>query len=112
MADIVTFQGWENWDGALLLQAYLGTITYKVFRTDTNAQTGTGSLTVSAVVFDTAQTNSGWPYSDGFNFKFLLPASCFPVGGIAYRVEFIVTPTGLEPFPIVFRAFAQNLLTS
>lgn len=123
MADLITYGAWEdsglqcmarieNWDGDLLLQADMGTITYKVFRTNNNAETGSDSLTISAVIFDTAQTDSGWPYSAGFTFKFLLPASCFPAGGLHYRIEFIVTPTGLEPFPIVFQAFAKNLLTS
>ena len=123
MADRTTFQAWEdsglqcmarveNWDGDLLLQADLGTITYKVFDVATKVETGSDSLTVANVIFDTAQTNSGWPYDDGFNFKFLLPASAFPNGNRKYRVEFIVTPTSAEPFPIVFDAFAQNLLTS
>lgn len=125
MADLRTFQAWEdcglqclarveNWDGDLILQADLGTITYKVFDTTTNTETGTGSLTVANVIFDTAQTNSGWPasFSAGFNFKFLLPATAFPIGDRHYRIEFLVTPTSSQPFPIVFRAFAQNLLTS
>ena len=125
MANRQTFQAWEdsglqcmarieNWDGDLLLQADLGTITYKVFRKDSNAwtETGDGTLVVSAVIFDTAQTDSGWPYDDGFNFKTLLPSSAIPTGGRTYRIEFIFTPSGSQSFPVVFDAFAQNLLTS
>jgi hypothetical protein len=104
----------EDWDGTLLLQAGTGSITYKVFRQDSNAntETGTGTLVIADVIFDTAQTDSGWPYDAGFNFKTLLPASAFPTGGRTYRIEIIITPSGSEPFPVVFDAFAQNLLTS
>jgi hypothetical protein len=96
-----------------LLQADLGTISYKVFRRDQNTytETATGSLTVANVIFDTAQTDSGWPYDAGFNFKYLVPAAAFPTGDRHYRIEFVVTPSGSQPFPIVFDAFAQNLLT-
>ena len=104
-----------NWADALLTQAATTSITYKVFDLDNNnAQTGTGTLTVADVVYDTAQTGGGWPYDDGYNFRYVLPASCFPTGGHKYIAELIFTPAGADPqpFAVVYEIIARKLLTS
>ncbi len=104
-----------GWTGALVTQATLDTITYKVFDLDNNRQqTGSDTLNKAAVIFDTAQEDGSWPYDDGYNFRFLLPASCFPTGGHKYRVEFIFTPVGAdtEPFAVVRDLLADNLYGS
>jgi len=122
--DYQTWWGWENsglqimariegWDGALITQATLTTITYYVYDLETKEQVATDTLTIASVVYDTAQTDSGWPYSDGFNFATILPATCFPNGGRDYRVEVIFDPATGEDFPAVWkRVHAQDLMSA
>jgi len=101
-------------DGALVTQATFGggSIAYKVFDTDNgNAETGSGTLTVADVVFNTVQTDDAWPYDDGYNVRYVLPASCFPVGGHLYRVELIYTPGVGERFADAFDLYALDLLS-
>ena len=107
-----------GWGGVLVTQASLASIAYEVFDLDNhNASTGSGSVTIADAVYDTEQTGSGWPagYSDGFNFAFLVPGSCFPTGGHYYQVEFRFTPAGSnpQPFSLIFeRVFAKRRLGS
>gem|GEM_PF-6175614 len=102
-------------DGTLVNQATFaggGSITYKVFDTDAgNAETGSGTLTVADVVYNAAQDDAAWPYDDGYNVRYVLPASCFPTGSHLYRVELIYTPGTGERFADAFDLFALNLLS-
>ncbi len=92
----------EN-DGTDLLQADLTSIawaTYERCADDPEAVIGSGTLTVSNVVFDTLQTSDGrWDYTKdaaGFNFAFEFPASAFPNGGSRYLLEITFTPSSGE----------------
>lgn len=99
-----------GWTGALVTQATFDSITYKVFDQDRGRQqTGSGTLELAAVVFDTEQNDGSWPYDDGYNFRVLLPATCFPIGGHNYRAEFYFQPTVGEPFALAASIIAAAL---
>jgi len=90
-----------GWDGSLVTQATVSSIAYQVFDLDAALlQTAAGALVVADTVYDTEQTGGGWPYSDGFNFRAVLPASAFPTGGHQYQVEVVFTPVAGEVFAI------------
>jgi hypothetical protein len=104
-----------GWTGALVTQATIVSIAYKVFDlTNSKTETGAGAPAPADVLFDVAQQDGSWPYDDGYNFRFLLPASCFPHGGHRYRAEFVFTPAGVDsqPFAIVEEMIAENLIGS
>jgi len=100
-----------GWTGALVTQATISSIAYKVVDLD-NADTVTasGALAKASVVFDTAQTDGSWPYDDGYNFRWLVPASAFPTGGHRYAVEITFTPAGAdtEPFALDVEIAARD----
>src|SRR5262245_47586753 len=86
-------------DGANITQASLSGISYKVTRTEadgTKVNTGSGSLTVSAVVFDSPVTGNARVPSGSYNFLALLPASAFQVGGLWHRIAVTFTPSSGE----------------
>ena len=90
-----------DWDGNLLTQAACTGISYVVYdESDNDTPVGSDTLTVSAVVFNTAQTGGNWPYSDGYNFKWMMPATLVPTKGHLYRVEITVDPVSGEDFNI------------
>jgi len=102
----------EGWSGALVKQADLTSISYKIFDLDNfNEITGSGALVVADVIFDEEQESAAWPYADGYNFLTVLPATCFPVGGHLYRSEFIFTPAAGEPYAVPVMIHARDLLT-
>lgn len=75
-----------------VVQADLDTITYQVWLEGTLVSSG--SLTVSAVVYDTLQTGSIWTKDAiGYNFKHRL-ADSFTDGNKTYLVIHHVTLTG------------------
>lgn len=92
--------------GASITQASLSAISYEVNRisdSGTETETGTGTLTVSSVVFDTAQTPSDdprIPTGQTANFIAVIPASCFPAAGRGLRHRITVTfdPASGEDF--------------
>lgn len=119
------FEGsiWENADATFLArvkisssgalanvtQAAVSTITYGVNHLDTGTQTGSGSLTVSGVVYDTLQTGTIWTAdATGYNFLASIAASSFPYPG-AYRVEFKWTLTGGTVFWLVYQVTVENV---
>jgi hypothetical protein len=62
-----------------------------------------GSLTVSAVVYDSLQTAAPWTKdTTGYNFRYNAAATHLPVGGKWYRFEFLVTPTSGAAFWVVW----------
>ena len=98
-------------DGDEIVQADISTITYavheKVAGTEIIAST---SLTISAVVFDTLQTDDRW-HTDatGYNFRMDAPVTAFPTGGTTYMVEVKFTPASGAVFHVVFEVAAQAL---
>ena len=77
------------------LKADISAISFTVTTADDNAtQTGTGSLVVANVIYDTLQLTLRWTTdSRGYNFKTTIPASCFPEGDALYEVLFVFTPS-------------------
>lgn len=103
----------EDWDGNLLTQAAVTAITYKVIDRDNNDEVViSGSLVKGTVVFDTEQEGGNWPYSDGYNFKWMCPATAFLTGGHRYVAEVMVDPASGEDFPLRWILQAHNLVGS
>lgn len=75
-----------------------GGITCNVFDLSVPAETliANPTVSISSAILDTPETDPAlWDVDDvGYNFKFRLPASCFPVGGRKYLVEFYFQTTG------------------
>ncbi len=99
-----------NKSGAHITQAGVSTITYSVREAEGDeAATASGSLTVSEVVYNTLQYGGLWDVDlDGYNFFAALPGACFPTAGTRYRVEFVLTPTSGNPYPLVFEVTAAR----
>lgn len=80
----------------LLKQADTSTVSVAVFDLQSSTPdtvTYSASLTVSAVIFDTLQTD--WDVdSVGYNFKHTIPTTAFPTGGHVHRAEYKITTTG------------------
>lgn len=102
--------------GTPITQASLTSISYKVFdlnAADPTAATQTGTLTISAVVFDTLQTDPRWTVDDeGFNFAYAAPASWFSESTHTYRIEYKFTPASGEAFWTVFTLTTVGIMTS
>lgn len=123
-----------NESGAYITQASLTSITCKVYDLDNaDALVGTPTVTISTSVFDTLQaaaadlrlwTRDGVQIDNvGWNFKFVVPASFFPLGSYvvdgvekrpyrSYRVEFLFDPTSGENFFDVYEPKARKVLQS
>lgn len=87
-------------------QADVASITYASFEVDADGaatQVSSGTLTISAVIFDALQTGDIWPFEDGFNFRPSIQRENFPDGDVSYRVECLFTLTGGTRFYVVFR---------
>ena len=89
-----------DWDGNLLTKAAVTAITYKVYDLSTTPPSlvGSDSLDKTTVIFDSEQTGGNWPYDDGYNFKWMMPATLLPNGGRYYQVEIYVDPASGEDF--------------
>ncbi len=88
--------------GTDITQASLSAITYQVVRLDgggTETVTGSGTLTIADVVFDTLQVGDPrYTLSAGFNFLAVIPAACFQVGDRFHRIEVTFVPVTGENF--------------
>ena len=84
----------DGWLGTPLVRADLSAIAYAVFDLDNaNADTGHGALAVADVINDTLQVDARWDADAlGYNFLWVVPGSCFPVGGHRYQVQLLFTP--------------------
>lgn len=97
-------------DDALITQSTLSNLYYRVdsYASQDDAESCTDgteilddtALTISAAIYNTAQTGSGWPseLTDGFNFKTTIPAASFPTKGRWYRIELWCDPTSGDDF--------------
>lgn len=78
-------------------QSLFGSITRYVKDTRTG-QVVSASVTVATSVYDTLQTNSiQWPFSTGYNFRDVIPASAL-ADGRRYIVQYKFTPSAGEVF--------------
>jgi hypothetical protein len=77
----------------------------------TAAIVGPTVLTVSSVVFDTLQTD--WEAdATGYNWRYDLGPTAFPVGGRIYRVELKITTSGGSVGWLKFEGVAESVHTS
>ena len=95
-------------DGVNLTQSTTSSVTYKVYNTS-NTQTGTGTFTVSSVMFNSLQTDARWTEdATGYNFLGTLPSTCFPAPG-HHRVEIKFTTSSGAVFWLIAKVFALSL---
>jgi hypothetical protein len=100
--------------GADVTQSSLSTITYTVKKyasqadaegdDDATSVITSTSVTISSSIFDTLQTAAPWDSvadTNGYNFKFTLPAASRPTEGW-HRVQFVFTPATGEAYPVVW----------
>ena len=93
------------------VQSDFSAITYAVYSGETSI--GTGTLTISSVIYNALQTGSIWTVdTTGFNFKATLAASLFLSPSTTYTVEFKNTLTGGNVFWSVFEVRTHAIATS
>ncbi len=99
----------------VISQATISTATYSVFllddddpdsRTVVSGHDG-ASLTVSAIIFNTLQTDARWTVdSTGYNFRHTIDVSsnnAFAVAGRNYLVEYLLMPASGQVIIVRFR---------
>ncbi len=112
---------------ALITQAAIDTITYRVFeyatREDADGDRNReevgeeAELTPADVIYDTLQTAAPWDTTKdaaGYNFRFTLPGARRPTGGYFARVEVWLTPStsGEEAYPLVWIIEAKPIASA
>ena len=102
-----------NTAGAYITQAAVSSISYAVANAATLVSTGTGSLVVADVVFDTLQTGANWNVDGtGYNFLATIPATCFPDGNVIYRVEVSFVPTSGTAIVLAYDCTTLDLIST
>lgn len=97
-------------DGDNIVQADVSAIVCTVYDVTASTTIITPTITVSAVVFDTLQTDDRWDVdATGFNFAHALPATAFPTAAHVYRVEYKFTPTSGAAYYVIFEVTAQKV---
>lgn len=90
--------------GAYLTQSTTTSITWAAYAASGGSAIASGSLTVSAVIFDTFQTDDRWTKDAiGYNFRHDIGTTTFTTGG-EYVIQYTVTPSGgnavIEPVSV------------
>lgn len=101
-------------DQDALVKADIASIAVKVFDAANTQISTTLAPVVGDAIFDTLQTDYGWDEdSTGYNFRYEVPASYFPTGGVRERVEVVVTATSGGVFPVgAWEVHVENLQSS
>ena len=103
-------------EGKGLKQADLSSITFTTYEDgDPTTSINSGTVTISAAVYDTLQTSSDdpvWTFDRGFNFRHVLTPANFPTGGKTYVVEYKFTTTGGTVGWAIYRGEAKGVHTS
>jgi len=93
-------QGKVSGTTANVTQASITAITYS---STTNCTTTTGTLVVSATIFDTLQTDADWTTdATGYNFRWDVPDTLFASPGV-YNVTVLIDPASGSDFKIKWR---------
>lgn len=93
---VVVFARVTGEDGALVTQATVDSVDAYVSRLKHGKADDAGheSLTVSSVIFDTAQTDdSRWTFDDGYNFRATIPGSLMEKSG-EHQIDIAFTMQG------------------
>ena len=98
-------------DGANVTQSDVGSISYAIYYADDlEEHTASSSLTVSAVIFDTLQTDDRWTTDNtGYNFRHDVGHTVLTDPTRRYRFEYKFTLSGgsefyLNPIEVTVRA--------
>ena len=96
-------------DGTPITQASLTAITYSVYDITNSVSLGTGTFTISSVVYDTLQTGELWDVdSTGYNFKAAIPASVMTPGGSRCQIDVKFDPVTGENFIQIWKFTILN----
>lgn len=103
--------------GAALVQADVSSVARRIFdpasTTPTTPIEGPTALTVSAVIFDTLQTDGYWTLdSTGYNFRDTYAGALLAEGGRTYRVEYTITTASLGIIRVEADVAVQPSLTA
>lgn len=82
--------------GSNVTQASLASIAYSVWAQSNPANVSSGTLTIASVIFDTLQTDYNWDttrYPNGYNFRWIVPATLIPNDDEVYRFKLLFTDT-------------------
>jgi hypothetical protein len=89
--------------GTPITQATCSSIAYSITDTTTNTVADSGSLTISAVIYDTLQTDAIWTKdATGYNFKWTPSATYLSAPGVTYAVEATITTTTSAKIQVPF----------
>lgn len=98
--------------GVAVVQADISSLTCKVYNNETGTLITSPTLSVGSTIYNTLQTPAAWTAdSTGFNFAASLAGSCWPEGGVVYRVEVKVTPASGNPYYLVWDLQALDILS-
>ncbi len=107
-----TFLARVEFDGANITQAGLTSITCNVYDLKGNTPSTpvlTPTLTVSATIFDTLQTDARWTRdATGYNFRHDMPATAFTTARHDYDVIYKFTSSGGKVGYAKFRVTAEG----
>lgn len=100
-------------DGETATQSDISSIAYVVLNTDGTTYAAGGSLTVSAVMFDTLQTDGRWSEdSTGYNFRHDVAHTVITAVG-QYVIKYTFTTSGgsqvIETFPVQAVALTTSI---
>lgn len=99
-------------NGVALKQADVSTITYAVTNVRSGTSIATGTLTISAVVFDTLQTGGPWSVDvTGYNFLHNAPGTFFPDGGETVQIDYTFTMSDASIVKVAVRPKVLNTYT-
>jgi hypothetical protein len=99
-----------GFDGTLITQAVVDEIRWRVIDTTDDAIIDDGTLTKTAVIFDTLQTDGRWTTDSlGYNFRTILDGDNFAIGGRRYRVEIEIDTDDGNTVPVVYLHLAKQL---
>ena len=99
--------------GALITQASLTTIHRRVTNDQTGAEiSASTALTISAVVFDTLQTDARWTKdATGYGFLDVVTAAILTTANIIHLVEYKFTPVSGQVFGFAVKIPTLKSLT-
>jgi hypothetical protein len=102
-------------DATVITSSKITGITYSVYDTAAASTSivNASTLTVSAVVFDTLQTDARWDRdATGYNFRYDVNSSELPNGKKKYRFEFKFDPVSGADFHVAWEVTTVDLYRS
>ena len=107
--DVVLMARVTNTSATNITQATISSGVVKVYD-KTGAQVGSDiTLVVANTIFDSLQTDNGWPFSTGYNFRTTITGATYFGSVGTHCVEVLLTPSSGSDIAIVYDITVQNL---